>query len=157
MKSPKLDNFAQNLVSNELSISTIDLQIVRNPRLMRREQNRSSLIILQFFFIPNRSSLSSSYSSSSRLRRRRRSRVLWFDRLWMTQMASWARSIDVASCSSGGTTSRRRTTAWLTQFSNLTPSVLPTRLQSCLLKIFWPILLRSWSYFRRQKSSTQRW
>jgi hypothetical protein len=50
-KSPKSDDFAQNLVSNELFTSTVHLLIVRNHRLMRRGKTRLSILIL-YFFIP---------------------------------------------------------------------------------------------------------
>jgi hypothetical protein len=48
-KSPKSDDFVQNLVSNELVASTVKLMIVRTPRLMRRGQSRSSVVIFHLF------------------------------------------------------------------------------------------------------------
>jgi hypothetical protein len=48
-KSPKSDDFTQNLVSNELVASTVKFTIVRNTRLIRRGQSRSSVVILHLF------------------------------------------------------------------------------------------------------------
>jgi len=53
-KTLKSKDFAKNLVSSELSTSTMNLQIIKGGRLMRWGQNHSSLLILHLFILFSR-------------------------------------------------------------------------------------------------------